>query len=186
MQLTFDGQPTDEQPTDEQPAESPDPAETPDAAGTPEPGTDNQTPAPGTEQPTNGQQGTLDLSIQLSRGFAPPAEEEPAGEQGQRPLSSEDVLPFIVQRDQVELTVELPDQQVNDPQVWTGSVAPNGLSGYVVAVGQDQQVLTINYLCTTGAQDDAGMPGDDVDQPTESPAPGADESPAIESPAPSP
>jgi hypothetical protein len=174
IQLTFDGQ-TDGQPTDEQPTESP------DAAASPEPAS----PEPGTEQPGTGEQGTLELSIELARGFAPPAEDT-NGEQAERAISSEDVLPFIVMRDQVELSAQINGQDLGDAQVWTGSVAPNGLSGYVVAITQDEQLLTINYLCTTGAQDDAGMPGDDVDQPTESPAPGADESPAIESPAPSP
>jgi len=184
VRLSFDAQAGTEQPS-----ESPDPAaspdtdtQTPDPAATP--GTDAQSPGPDAGQPGIGGQATLELSFELTSRFAPPAE-EPAGEQPGRDLSAEEVLPFIVQPESVELSVQAEGRNVGELQISAGSVAPNGLSGYVVALTQDEQLLTVNYLCTTG-QEDAGMP---TESPDPAASPDAAESPAIddnglESPAP--
>ncbi|MDP8905586.1 MAG: hypothetical protein M3N29_09810 [Chloroflexota bacterium] len=127
--------------------------------------------------------GSLTLSIRLARGLGEPGTASPSPGTGSPSpgaspaLTSEDVLPFTVLAENVQLSGQLNGQDLGQPEVLTGTVAPNGLSGYVVAQTQQGDPLLINFLCS-GTQ---GTPGA---QPTGSP--GAAESPGTGNPSPTP
>jgi hypothetical protein len=152
---------------------------------------------PGTDTGTDPGNQSLELTIELSRGFAveepaeEPAEESPSPDlaspspEGPPLISGEDILPFTVLPEQVQLSVQLATQdQAAQPEVMAGSVAPNGVNGYLIARTDDGELLTINFVC---AEPEDEMDGPDMGEPGASPdaSPGADESPAIE-PSPSP
>jgi hypothetical protein len=186
-----------------EPGMSPEPGT--ETGASPEPGTDTETPdLTQPTDPTTGD-GSLQLTLELSRGFPAPAPDEETDEPATAPtqptITAEHVLPFTLTEQQVQISLQLNGQDVGQPEFWTGSVAPNGLSGYIVATtggqqqmeqteqteqtGQMAQLLTINFLCGQGAQET----GPDMDLPTETEPtePEPAESPAIEpSPVPSP
>lgn len=143
------------------------------------------------------QAASLDLTIELTRLAAPgpdaeaspsPAAESPSpgASPGEQVLSTEDILPFTILPELVQLSVGLPDQDLgSDPRVLAGSVAPNGLSGYVVSQTDDNELLTVNFACAES--DTTGTPGaspgaSPLTSPLASPAagesPGTDASPA--------